>query len=63
MDFTDITVASYLTASNVPACDPPTDQVNLRFAKIEVEHSSMRPDSSLEAPIKAGWDLQGNRLV
>jgi type VI secretion system secreted protein Hcp len=61
--FTDITVASYQTASNVPTGEPPTDQVSLRFAKIEVEYRAMRPDGSLDAPIKAGWDVQTNRPV
>jgi type VI secretion system secreted protein Hcp len=61
--FTDITVASYQTASNVPTGEPPTDQLSLRFAKIEVEYRAMRPDGSLDAPIKAGWDVQTNRPV
>jgi type VI secretion system secreted protein Hcp len=61
--FTDVTVASYQTASNVLAAEPPTDQVSLRFAKIEVECKSMKPDGSLDAPIKAGWDLQANRPI
>jgi type VI secretion system secreted protein Hcp len=61
--FTDITVASYQTASNVSTGEPPTDQVSLRFAKIEVEYRAMRPDGSLDAPIKAGWDVQTNRPV
>ena len=37
------------------------DQVSLRFTKVEVEYSPQRPDGSLDAPIKAGWDLQANR--
>jgi type VI secretion system secreted protein Hcp len=59
----DVTVASYQTDSNVPAAEPPLDQTSLRFAKVEVEYSSMRPDGSLDTPIKAGWDLQANRPV
>jgi type VI secretion system secreted protein Hcp len=61
--FTDITVASYQTASNVPTGEPPTDQLSLRFSKIEVEYRAMRPDGSLDAPIKAGWDVQANRPI
>jgi type VI secretion system secreted protein Hcp len=61
----NVTVASYQTASNMPAADPdpPLDQTSLRFAKIEVEYSAMRPDGSLDAPIKAGWDVQANTPV
>jgi len=54
---TDVTVASYQTTSNIPTGDPPTDQVSLRFAKIEVEYKSTKPDGSLDAPINASWDL------
>ena len=60
---TDVTVASYQTADNTPAGDPLTDQVNLRFAKIEVEYRPVKPDGSLDAPIKAGWDLTANKPV
>jgi type VI secretion system secreted protein Hcp len=60
---TDVTVASYQSASNVPAGEPPMDQISLRFAKIEVEYRLMKPDGSFDAPIKAGWDLQANRSI
>jgi type VI secretion system secreted protein Hcp len=60
---TDVTVASYQTASNMPTGEPPTDQVSLRFAKIEVEHKPMKPDGSLDMPVSAGWDLTANRSV
>ena len=54
---------SYQTARDMPAAEPPLDQTSLRFTKIEVEYSAVKPDGSLDAPIKAGWDLQANRLV
>jgi type VI protein secretion system component Hcp len=60
---TDVTVASYQTASNVPIGEPPTDQVTLRFAKIEVEYTPVKPDGSLDMPVSAGWDLAANRSV
>jgi type VI secretion system secreted protein Hcp len=60
---TNVTVASYQTASNVPAGESPLDQVSFRFAKIEMEYRPVKPDGSLDAPIKAGWDLQTNSLV
>ncbi len=56
----DVTVASYQTAINMPAGEPPTDQVSLRFARIEVEYRPVKPDGSLDAPSKAGWDLKTN---
>ena len=60
---TDITVASYQTATSVPSGDPPTDQVSLRFTKIETEYTRIKPDGSLDVPIKEGWDLMTNRAV
>lgn len=60
---TDVTVGSYQTATGAPAGEPPLEQISLRFAKIEVEYRPMKPDGSLDAPIKAGWDLQANSLV
>lgn len=60
---TDITVASYQTAVSVPSSEPPTDQVSLRFTKIETEYTRVKPDGSLDVPIKEGWDLTTNRSV
>jgi type VI secretion system secreted protein Hcp len=60
---TDITVASYQTAASVPSSDAPTDQVGLRFTKIEMEYARIKPDGTLEVPIKEGWDLTTNRAV
>jgi|SRR4029077_813112 type VI secretion system secreted protein Hcp len=61
--FTDVTVVAYQTAADVPPGDPPTDQVNLRFAKIEVEYRPVKPDGSPDAPVKAGFDVTANRPV
>jgi type VI secretion system secreted protein Hcp len=60
---TDVTVASYQTAASVPSNEPPTDQVSLRFTKIETEYTPVKPDGSLGVPIKEGWDLAMNRAV
>jgi len=60
---TDVTVASYQTANDVPPDDPPTDQVNFRFAKIEVEYRPVKPDGSLDAPVEAGFDVSANKPV
>jgi type VI secretion system secreted protein Hcp len=57
----DISVASYQTAGDVPAGNSPIDQVNFRFIKIEMEYRLVKPDGSLDAPINAGWDVQANR--
>src|SRR5262245_10493616 len=58
---TDVTVALYETATGVPPGEIPTDQVSLRFTKIETEYTPVKPDGSLGEPIKEGWDLTTNR--
>jgi type VI secretion system secreted protein Hcp len=60
---TDVTVASYQTAAGVPPGETPTDQVSLRFTKIETEYTPVKPDGSPGVPIKEGWDLTANRSV
>jgi type VI secretion system secreted protein Hcp len=60
---TDVTVASYQTALGAPSSEPPTEQVSLRFTKIETEYTPVKPDGSLGVPIKEGWDLTTNRAV
>ena len=40
-----------------------TDQVGLRFAKIEVEYRPVKPDGSLDAPVKAGFDVTANKPI
>jgi type VI secretion system secreted protein Hcp len=60
---TDVTVAAYQTAASVPSSEPPTDQVSLRFTKIETEYTRIKPDGSLDTTIKEGWDLMTNRAV
>ena len=58
---TDVTVASYQTAAAVSPGEIPTDQVSLRFTKVETEYTPVKPDGSLGEPIKEGWDLSTNR--
>ncbi|HEY7316059.1 MAG TPA: type VI secretion system tube protein Hcp [Candidatus Binatia bacterium] len=60
---TDVTVASYQTTTSAAAGESPLDQFSLRFAKIETEYRAVKPDGSLDAPIKAGWDVQANRPI
>jgi type VI secretion system secreted protein Hcp len=57
----DVTVASYQTAAGVPPGEMPTDQVSLRFTKIETEYTPVKPDGSPGGTIKEGWDLRTNR--
>ena len=61
--FTDVTVGSYQTTTGATTGEPPLDEISLRFTKIETEYRAVKPDGSLDAPIKAGWDLPANRPI
>jgi type VI secretion system secreted protein Hcp len=58
--FTDVFVSSYQTGGSADDPERPIDQVSFGFARIEVEYRPQKPDGSLEAPIKAGWDVLKN---
>ena len=57
---TDVLVSSYQTGA---AGDGLSDHVSLSFDRIEVEYHPQRPDGSLDAPVKVGWDVKANRKV
>jgi type VI secretion system secreted protein Hcp len=61
--FTDLVVSSYQTSASAQDPQGPLDQVSFSFAKIEVEYRAQKPDGSLDAPIKAGWDVKANKKV
>ena len=58
---TDVMVSSYQTGGS--SSDVPTDQVSLNFTKIEFEYKPQRADGTLDAPVKAGYDLKLNKKV
>ena len=59
--FTDVIVSGYQVGGHDEAL--PSDQVSFAFAKIEVEYRPQKPDGSLGAAVKAGWDLKANKKV
>ncbi len=59
--FTDLLVSSYQTGGHTDL--EPTDQVAFDFGRIEIEYRPQKPDGSLDAPVKAGWDLKANKKV
>src|SRR5918996_4117531 len=54
---TDVLVSSYQTGGSTHDPEGPIDQVSLGFARIQVEYRPQKADGSLDAPIKAGWDV------
>ena len=57
----DVLVSSYQIAGAGGGDSVPTDQISLNFAKIEFEFRPQKADGSLDAPVRAGWDLKRNR--
>jgi len=58
---TDVLVVSYEIAGHLETV--PADVASLNFAKLEFEYRPQKPDGSLAAAVKAGWDLKANKKV
>jgi type VI secretion system secreted protein Hcp len=61
--FSDVIVSSYQTGGSTHETTGPMDQVSLGFARIEVEYRPQKADGSLDAPVKAGWDVVKNAKI
>jgi type VI secretion system secreted protein Hcp len=60
--FADLLVSSYQTGGSSGDVVP-SDQISMNFSKIEFEYKPQKPDGSLDAPVKAGYDLKLNKKV
>lgn len=61
--FMDVLISSFQTAGDVATGALPADHASLKFGKIEVEYSPVKPDGTLGTPVKAGWDSKTNKPV
>ena len=61
--FTDVLINSYQTAGDGATGALPADHASLKFSKIEVEYSPVKPDGTLGTPVKAGWENKTNKPV
>ena len=61
-DYLKITLEDVLISSvkQNGSGDSPTETVSLNFGKIEIEYKPQKPDGTLDAPVKGGWDLKAN---
>ena len=59
----DTLVSSYQSGGSEGSNALPVDQFALNFAKIEFEYKSQKPDGSLGAPVKGGYDLGANKKL
>ena len=60
---TDLLVSSYQSGGASAGGVIPTDQLSLNFAKIEFEYKSQKPDGTLDAPVKQGYDLKATKKI
>lgn len=56
----DLLVSSYQTSGS---SETPMDSVSVNFSKIEFEYKPQKPDGTLDAPVKAGYDLKLNKKL
>jgi type VI secretion system secreted protein Hcp len=56
----DVLVSSY-QAGGAEGEVVPTDAVSLNFAKVQMEYKQQKPDGSLGASTKTGWDVKQNK--
>lgn len=59
----DALVSSYQSGGSEGSSALPVDQFSLNFAKVEFEYKSQKPDGTLGAPVKGGYDLKQNKKV
>ena len=59
----DTLVSSYQSGGSEGSNALPVDQFAINFAKIEFEYKSQKPDGTLGAPVKGGYDLKQNKKV
>lgn len=61
--FTDVLISSYQTSGDGATGTLPVDHASLKFSRIELEYSPVKPDGTPGTPVKAGWDLKSNKPV
>ena len=59
----DLLVSSYQTGGSGGGDVIPMDQCSLNFSKIEYEYKPQKPDGTLDAPVKVGYDVKANKKV
>ena len=61
--FSDLLVSSYTDSGHGTGDELPMDSISLNYSKLEVEYKPQKADGSMEAPVKAGYDLKKNTKV
>lgn len=58
----DVLVSSY-SVGGAGGSSIPQETFSLNFAKVEYEYKPQKADGTLDAAVKAGWDLQTNKKI
>ena len=61
--FSDLLVSSYQTGGSGGNGVLPVDSISLNFTKVEIGYKMQKPDGTLDAENKAGYDLKKNQKV
>jgi type VI secretion system secreted protein Hcp len=59
---TDVLVSSYQLGGS-PNSIVPEEHFSFNFGAIEMEYKEQKPDGTLGAPVKAGWDVRANKAM
>lgn len=59
--FSDVIVSGYTTGGG--GGEIPNESIALNFGKVEFEYKPQKPDGTLDAPIKTGYDLKLNKKL
>jgi len=59
----DLLVSSYQTGGSAGSTVVPVDQISLNYSKIEKEYKEQKPDGTLGAGVKVGFDIGANKKV
>jgi type VI secretion system secreted protein Hcp len=60
--FYDLLISSYQTGGSTGDVVP-VDQISMNYSKMELEYRAQKKDGTLDAPVKAGYDLKLNKKV
>jgi type VI secretion system secreted protein Hcp len=63
LKLSEVLMASYHTGGNAGSEVIPVEQFSLAFAGIEMEYKEQKPDGTMGAATKTGWDIRQNRKV
>jgi type VI secretion system secreted protein Hcp len=59
----EVLVSSYQSGGSASSDLIPQEQISLNYAKSEMEYKPQKPDGTLDASVRVGWDLVANKKI